>query len=185
MPPILTLITLGLTAAATATRLGGPAVLVALRRDPAELRSGQVWRLFSPVLVQSDESAVIVLATFALCAVIGVLGERVFSRKRWLTLYVLGVLVGHGIGEAFQPLEGGTSVAFAAILGGLAAHALQPNTRVPKPLRIEAAIAIPLAIVDTVLRDIHGLPFLAGLVLAIIWWQRDARDTHDAVTGLR
>ena len=171
--PVLTAVTLTLTAATTATRLRGPAVVHALRRDPTALRSGQVWRLLSPVLVQTDRSAVVVLATFVLCAAIGVFGEQVFPRGQWITLYLVGALVGHGIGEAFQPRQGGTSVAFAAILGGLAAYALQPGARVPKPVRIEAALAIPLALLDTAFRDIHGLPFLAGLAIAAIWCRRD------------
>lgn len=173
--PVLTVLTLTLTAATTATRLRGPGVVHALRRDPTALRSGQVWRLLSPVLVQTDRSAVVVIATFVLCAAIGVFGEQVFSRGQWITLYLVGALVGHGIGEAFQPRQGGTSVAFAAILGGLAAYALQPGTRVPTPVRIEAALAIPLALLDTAFRDIHGLPFLAGLAITAIWCRRGAR----------
>jgi hypothetical protein len=73
----------------------------------------------------------------------------------------------------FQPDAGGTSVAFMGILGGLAAYALWSETRVPTPVRVEAALAIPLAVIDTVLHDIHGLPFLAGLVTARIWLWRD------------
>jgi rhomboid protease GluP len=173
--PVLTAATLTLTAAVTATRLGGPEVTDALRRDPTALGSGEVWRLLSPVLVQTDRSFVVVIAVFAVCAVIGVLGERLFCRRQWIALYLLGALVGHGIGEVFQPRQGGTSVAFAAVLGGLAAHALQPGARVPRPVRFEAALAIPLAIVDTALLDVHGLPFLAGLIAATIWRRRDAR----------
>ncbi len=177
--PVLTAITLTLTAATTATRLRGPAVVHVLRRDPTALRSGQVWRLLSPVLVQTDRSAVVVLATFVLCAAIGVFGEQVFPRGEWITLYVVGALVGHGIGEAFQPRQGGTSVAFVAILGGLAARALQPGARVPRPVRIEAVLAIPLALLDTALGDIHGLPFLAGLAVATIWCRRHHRAGVD------
>jgi rhomboid protease GluP len=171
--PILTVIALTATAAVTATRLWTPDVMHALWRDPDELGAGQIWRLLSPVLVQSDGSASLVLAVFALCGVIGVLGERVFPPRRWIALYLLGALVGHGIGEVFQPDGGGTSVAFMGILGGLAAYALRSEARVPTPVRVEAALAIPLAVIDTVLRDIHGLPFLAGLVTARIWLWRD------------
>jgi hypothetical protein len=170
--PFLTMIALLATAATTATRLFGSEVVHALWRDPQELRSGEVWRLLSPVLVQSDRSVLVVLATFALCAAIGVVGERVFTRPLWITLYVIGALVGHGIGEVFQPRQGGTSVAFAAILGGLAACAIRRDVRVPQPVRIEALLAIPLAILDTAFRDIHGLPFLAGLVVTALWYQR-------------
>jgi hypothetical protein len=34
-------------------------------------------------------------------------------------------------------------------------------------------VAIPLAILDTALGDIRGLPFLAGLALATLWLVRD------------
>jgi hypothetical protein len=165
--PILTIVTLTATAGLTSTRFWTPEVGDALRRDPDELRSGQIWRLLSPVLVQSDRSVLVVLAVFALCAAIGMVGEQVFSPQRWIALYLVGALVGHGIGELFQPREGGTSVAFMGILGGLAAYALRSNS-VPTPLRVEAALAIPLAILDTVLGDIHGLPFLAGLIVVTI-----------------
>jgi rhomboid protease GluP len=172
--PVLTTVTVALTATVTASRLAGPGVLEALRRDPAALRSGQLWRLLSPVLVQSDRSALVVVAVLVASAVVGAVAEQLFPPRRWIALYLVGALVGHGIGELFQPRQGGTSVAFAALLGGLAAYALRRTTPVPAVLRIEAAIAIPAAVADTLVRDIHGLPFLAGLVLAVIWSRRDA-----------
>jgi hypothetical protein len=110
--PWLTTITLGVTAALTATRLTGDGVLDAVRRDPAALRHGQLWRLGSPVLVQSDRSPVTVLAVFALCAAIGAFAERLLSRRRWIAVYAVGALAGHSIGEAFQSHQSGTSVAF-------------------------------------------------------------------------
>jgi rhomboid protease GluP len=177
--PVLTTVTVALTGAVTASRLAAPEVLDALRRDPSALRAGQVWRLLSPVLVQSDRSALVVVAVLLASAVVGAVAEQLFPPRRWIALYLVGALVGHGIGEVFQPLRGGTSVAFAALLGGLAAYALRRAT-VPAPLRIEAAIAIPLAVADTLVRDIHGLPFLAGLVLAMVWLQRDAAAQGDA-----
>ncbi|MFN8025184.1 MAG: hypothetical protein U0W40_20805 [Acidimicrobiia bacterium] len=167
--PYLTTAALFLTAAATATRLRTDDVLHALRRDPDALGAGQVWRLITPVLVQSDRSAAVVLATFVFCAAIGVLGERVLPRALWVTLYVTGALIGHGIGEVIQPREGGTSVAFAAILGGLAATVLRRDVSVPTPIRVEAALLVPLAVLDTVLGDIHGLPFLAGTMVTLVW----------------
>lgn len=166
---MLTACTLALTAALTATRLEGTGVLDALRRDPGGLLSGELWRFITPVLVQSDRSTLVVVGVFVLCAVVGTVGELVFSTGQWITLYVIGALVGHGIGEVFQPHQSGTSVAFAAILGGLAASVLDPNVRVPRVWRIEAIVLTVAALLDTVLADIHGLPFLAGLVIATVW----------------
>ena len=172
--PILTTVTLALTAAVTASRLAGPGVVDALRRDPSALRSGQLWRLLSPVLVQTDRSALVVVGVLVAAPVVGAVAEQLFPPRRWIALYLVGALVGHGLGEVFQPLQGGTSVAFTALLGGLAAYALRRTSRVPAVLRVEAAVAIPLAVADTVARDIHGLPFLAGLALAVLWLHRDA-----------
>jgi hypothetical protein len=95
------------------------------------------------------------------------------SRRRWLALYLVGALVGHAIGDVFQPLEGGTSVAFVGILGGLAAYSLVGGIPQLQRFRLQAAVAIPLAVLDTVLGDIHGLPDLAGLALATAWLVRD------------
>jgi hypothetical protein len=111
--PLLTTITFGATLIGTCSRLFGSGVFHALRRDPAELGYGQLWRLISPVLVQGDASALTIAAVFIVCGVIGVAGEAILSRRDWLLLYILGVLVGHGIGEVFQPGQSGTSVAFA------------------------------------------------------------------------
>jgi membrane associated rhomboid family serine protease len=176
--PLLTAATLTITAGFTASRLAGHGLERTLRRDPVEMIHGQVWRLFSPTLVQTDHSVAVVIAALAGCAAVGALGEQVFSRARWLGLYFLGALVGHGLGEVFQPYQGGTSVAFAAVLGGLASHALARGADLPKPIRIEAALAIAGAVLDTCLRDIHGLPFLAGLALAALWMRRDASPGH-------
>jgi hypothetical protein len=122
--PILTLATLGPTALLTSTRLFTDGPLDALRRDPSALGHDQVWRLVSPILVQSDKGITSVVLVFAVCAAIGIYAERFFSPGRWLTLYLVGALSGHSLGEAFQPLEGGISVAFVGILGGLAAYSL-------------------------------------------------------------
>jgi hypothetical protein len=80
---------------------------------------------------------------------------------------------GTWIGEAFQPLEGGTSVAFVGILGGLAAYSLLEREPELVRWRPQATIAIPLAILDTALGDIHGVPFMVGLVIGTAWVLRE------------
>jgi membrane associated rhomboid family serine protease len=179
---VLTATTLGLTVLFTATRLIGNGPLDALRRDPAALGHGQLWRLLSPVLVQSDASLVSIVGVFVLCAVIGAFAEQRLTRRRWLALYLVGALTGHAIGEAFQPLQGGTSVAFAGILGGLGAYALLGRDPALRRWRWHAVAAIPLSILDTALGDIHGVPYLAGLALGLLWIIRDggASSGNDA-----
>jgi membrane associated rhomboid family serine protease len=171
--PYLTLTTLELTAAVTATRLTGHGPLDALRRNPVALGHGQAWRLISPVLAQTDASVAIVLLVFVMCAAVGAFAERHLSARRWLVLYLAGALAGHAVGEAFQPLAGGTSVSFVGILGGLGAYALLDRDPDLHKFKLQAAVAIPLAILDTALGDIHGVPYLVGLGLGLIWVVRD------------
>ncbi len=73
-----------------------------------------------------------------------------------------GRWAGHAVGEAFQPLAGGTSVAFVGILGGLGAYALLDRDPALRKFKLQATVAIPLAVLDTALGDIHGVPYLAA-----------------------
>lgn len=172
--PILTTIALLATLLGTITRVFGPAVFHALRRDPSQLGDGQLWRLLTPVLVQGDHSLLSIVGVFVLCAVIGVAGEWLLPRSEWLLLYLLGALTGHGIGEVFQPHQSGTSVAFAGILGGIGARVLlDPALRLGR-FRVQFFVLVPLAILDTVLRDIHGIPFLVGLGVGL-WFELRGR----------
>ena len=162
--PVLTAIALTATLLGTLTRLFGSGVFDALRRDPTELGHGQLWRLLTPVRVESDHSLLAIIGVFVLCAVIGVAGESLLPRSEWLLLYLLGVLAGRDRRNV-QPHQSGTSVAFAAILGGLGARILLDHDPRLKFWRIRFGALIPLAILDTALRDIHGAPFLVGLAV--------------------
>ena len=169
--PWLTALTLSATLIGTCTRLIGTGAFHALRRDPSALGHWQLWRLVTPVLVQGDRSVPTIAELFVVCAVIGVAAEQLLSRCEWILLYLVGVLVGHGIGEVFQPHQSGMSVAFAGVLGGIAAKVLRDRDPRHRLWRIRFAALIPLAVVDTVLRDIHGLPFLAGLAVGLVFGQ--------------
>ena len=57
------------------------------------------------------------------------------------------------------------SVAFAGILGGIGARVLLDHDPRLKFWRVRFAVLIPLAILDTALRDIHGAPFLVGFAV--------------------
>jgi hypothetical protein len=151
-------------------------VFDALRRDPTELGHGQLWRLLTPVLVQSDHSLLAIIGVFVLCAVIGVAGEWLLPRSEWLLLYLLGALAGHGIGETFQPHQSGASVAFAGILGGLGARILLDHDPRLKFWRIRFAALIPLAILDTA--------FLVGFAVGSAFELRRRVATKQSVLAL-
>jgi hypothetical protein len=73
---------------------------------------------------------------------------------------------------AFQPLAGGTSVAF---VGGLGALAVLGRDTTLTRFRVQALVAIPLAILDTVLGDIHGAPYLVCFAIGAVWVVREER----------
>jgi rhomboid protease GluP len=170
--PVGTIVTLGCWSVGTALyHLGVGGLFVAVRRDPDALAAGQWWRLLSPVLVQPDNmGSVIGLAVLA--AVVGTMSERVFGTARWTALFFVGALVGHGVGEFWQPYSGGISVAFCGPLGALAAHALLTLARgsapVTPPLVAGPTIILVSAIVLTAITDLHGPALLAGAVVGVI-----------------
>ena len=142
-----------------------PAVFSSLRRDPDALVHGEVWRLLSPVLVQADvlepDGWWRALAVLVLVAAILSVAERRFGASRSLILYALGALVGHGVGELWQPYGAGCSVAGCGVLGGAAVWLLSAR---PPQVKVGAALVVAAAIAATWLEDIHGPPVLAGAV---------------------
>jgi hypothetical protein len=149
-----------------------PAVFTSLRRDPSALAHGEVWRVLSPVLVQADILQPggwwRTIAVFALVAATLAVAQRTFGSVHALILYGVGAVVGHGIGQLWQPYGSGCSVAGCGALGGVAVWLLR--ARQPQP-KLGAAIVLALALVGTLLEDIHGPPILAGAALGA-WLSR-------------
>jgi rhomboid protease GluP len=156
------------------SRSGGVDLWLAVRRDPEALVAGQWWRLVSPVLVQPDPWAV-VLALGLLAAAVGTVAERVFGTQRWVLLWVLGALAGHGIGELWQPWSSGISVAFCGPLGALAVWAAVCRVRgvgPAPPLVVLPVVVVAGGLLLTVLHGIHGPAILAGVVAGALLIRR-------------
>jgi membrane associated rhomboid family serine protease len=128
-----------LTAGMAVWQLLDPAVLDALRRDPAALGRGEWWRVLSPLLVQSDGGAQIV-GNLVFLAIIGYFAEQRFGRARWLVLYLIGGIVGEAAGYAFEPHGAGNSIAIFGLVGGLLAAAAEDRASV-SPVPVVAGLA--------------------------------------------
>jgi hypothetical protein len=167
--PRLPLLLLTPTIACTLAARVEPAVFTSLRRDPGALARGELWRSLSPVLVQADllqpGGVWRSIAVWALVAALLAAAERTFGGARSFALDLIGALVGHGVGELWQPLSSGCSVAGCGVLGGLA---LWLSRATPVPLRLSGGLWLVAAAVATSLADIHGRPLLAG-ALAGAW----------------
>jgi membrane associated rhomboid family serine protease len=182
---VLTIAVLAVTTTVTVlARTSRPGLADALRRDPDKLRDGQWWRLVSPALFQPDKP-LLVAATFLLVAIVGVAFEWRFGRLRWVLFYLAGAISGHAVGHVFQPHGAGCSVAGAGLLGGFVGWVLK---RGPAPLRIGAVIWLAFAVIDTLLRDNHGVPILVGAALGLAFLPvRDPapQAIHDHVSPAR
>jgi rhomboid protease GluP len=159
--PVGTIVVLACWAICTALyHLGVNALFLAVRRDPEALMAGQVWRVVSPVLVQPD-ALPSVLGLGVTAVVVGVVAERTFGTERFLAMLAAGALVGHSVGEFWQPYSGGISVAFCGPLGALAVYVLTGRIR---RYFITAVVVLVGAAVLSVITDIHGPAILAGAV---------------------
>ncbi|MGW4206782.1 rhomboid family intramembrane serine protease [Lentzea sp. NPDC004789] len=162
--PIGTVVVLACWVICTALyHLGATGLFLAVRRDPEALKAGQIWRLVSPVLVQPDSWSV-VIGLGVTAALVGTVAERTFGTGKFLGLFALGALVGHSIGEWWQPYSGGISVAFCGPLGALAVYVLMTRIR---RFYLTAAVVLVGAVVLSAITDIHGPPILAGAVVGI------------------
>jgi rhomboid protease GluP len=165
--PVATVAILAITITVTLVQIAVPEVRLHLWRDEGALRSGEFWRLVTPLLIQYDPwpDAAIVLG---LIAFIGTAVERVYGAGRLVGIYVACGVVGQACGYLWDPPDAGASVAGAGLLGALSAWLLSPRSGTPLPPRLMAMLAVVGAIVLTVRQDMHGPPLLVGFALGTL-----------------
>jgi rhomboid protease GluP len=165
--PVATVALLAITITATLVQIAVPELRLHLWRDEEALRSGELWRLATPLLIQYDpwRDAAVVLG---LIAFIGTAVERVYGARRLLGIYVTCGVVGQACGYLWEPPDAGASVAGAGLLGALSAWLLWPTSRAPVPPRLLAVLAVVAALILTVHQDMHGPPLLVGGALGTL-----------------
>jgi membrane associated rhomboid family serine protease len=116
--PVLTVVVCAVTVAVSVAALFSPALMDLFIRDLAQLRAGQWWRAFTPVLVQSDGWGQLAFNLLGL-AVVGAALERRVSRPCWPLVFLLGGPGSSAVQSAWKPeaTGGGSSDAVAALLG--------------------------------------------------------------------
>jgi rhomboid protease GluP len=167
--PFATATVLVLSVAVTCAGLVVPGLADLLRRDLPALEAGELWRVATPLLVQPDPWPATLSVWIALC-VFGTAAEQIFGMAGWLALYAAGAAAGEIAGYLWQPTGAGGSVAVAGLLGGLVAWFLSRPT--PWFAKIGVVILIGAALADTRVKDIHGLPLLAGMGIGALLLRR-------------
>jgi membrane associated rhomboid family serine protease len=163
--PFATATVLTLSVVITCASYSAPVITQALQRNPSALMAGEIWRIITPLFVQPDPWP-ITLSIWGLLVASGVAAEQLFGMAGWLALYFTGAIVGEIAGYAWQPTGSGGSIAVAGLLGGLLAWFLSKPT--PWFAKIGVTIVIAGAFVDTWVKDIHGLPLLAGIFVGAL-----------------
>lgn len=177
--PVATAAVLLVTGATNAAAFVFPDMLDALRRDPEALVDGEWWRVLSPLLVQAPPWQAFL--TVPAIAALGVPVERLFGSRAMLALYLIPGAVGEALGYLWQPHGAGNSVADLGLAGALIAWLFLAagERNWPTPLlnrvRIWGGAVLAGTVVDTVLRDIHGVPTLVGAALGAALLRRHRR----------
>jgi len=121
-PLVATTILVVLTVLTYGLQLAYPEVLHAFRRDAAAMRSGEWWRLITPLFVQPWGVTQFGFNMLFL-GVFLPMGERIYGARIWLLYFVPG-LVGQFVNFWWDPHGGGSSPAIFGVIGSVLTYVL-------------------------------------------------------------
>lgn len=164
--PRWSLLLIGVTALVTGAQFVFPEVLPALRRDLDGLRSGQLWRVVTPLFVQPGGiGQVLANALFLLMFV--PLAEKLYGRGMLVLYFTAGLLV--QIDRYYwDPTGGGSSSAAFGVIGGLCVYICRHRRALPMPVLILALAGLAGGAILTVAHDGHGPGLLIGAAVATL-----------------
>lgn len=168
---------IAVTALFTGLQFAFPGLLEAFRRDADGLLSGEVWRLVTPVVVQSNGVTQVVLNAFLALAFLP-LAERLFGAGLFL-VYLGPGLVYQIVNLMLFPDNGsGSSTAIFGAVGAMHAHVLRhaigrpagsaAAPRIEKPFMVISMVSLAAAVVLAIARDGHGWGVLTGALFSLL-----------------
>jgi membrane associated rhomboid family serine protease len=162
--PLATLLLTVAVALPTTLQLFHPAILPALQRDFARFAAGEWWRVVTPLFVQDGGIAGTVFNLVGL-VLIGWLAEQIWGSRRMLVIFLIGGVVSEVVGFSWQPTGAGNSVGNLSLAASIAVYSLAQ--RPGWVIQLMAALALGADFVLLLLKDIHGVGAMAGVVLAL------------------
>ncbi|MGN6102230.1 MAG: rhomboid family intramembrane serine protease [Devosia sp.] len=175
--PGLTLAVFLATAAVTAASLYRPEIATGLERNAPLIAEGQVWRLVTTWLVETDGWAQIAV-NFAGLAIFGWLVETFVGRRWWIIGYVVAGLAGEIAGLWWQPLGGGNSVAVCGLIGVFSLWQVLRQTTLGARRFVGPIFWLGLGLFLVVRRDIHGAALVAGFIVGALAFLRPKEARH-------
>ncbi|MEU8076664.1 rhomboid family intramembrane serine protease [Catellatospora citrea] len=162
--PRVTAIVFLLTAVPSLLQFACPSLLTGLRRDPALIADGQLWRLVTSSLVQ-DSGVPGTVSNLGFLLVLGWLAERAVGPGRWLLFFLSGVALGQVGGLLFDTVGAGSSIGLCGLVGGTAVAAWHGRDPLPAAIGAAYALAVAASAVD-VLWSFVAAAVLAGLLIS-------------------
>lgn len=164
--PWLSVMLIAVTALVTSAQFVVPEVLPALRRDLDGLRSGQWWRVITPLFVQPGGIGQVVSnAVFLLMFV--PLAEKLYGRGMLALYFTAGLLV--QIDRYYwDPTGGGSSSAAFGVIGGLCCYIWRQRQALPWPVLLLGLAGLGGGVMLVVAHDGHGPGLLIGAAVATL-----------------
>ena len=151
-----------------------PEAISLLQWNAALVAQGEIWRLLTVILVHTNGVPHIAL-NLAILAILGPYVEQRWSRWAWAAAFLVGVFAGEAAGVFWLTEGGGNSVGLGGLFG-LGLVGLLADGSAPRSARLAIPIAsFVIALIVTVLSDIHGPPIFAGAVVGLVALRMGAR----------
>jgi len=176
-PLVATTILIVLTVLTFGLQLAYPEVLYALRRDAVAMRSGEWWRLITPLFVQPSGVGQFGFNLLFL-AVFLPMGERIYGARIWLLYFVPG-LVGQFVNFWWDPHGGGSSPAIFGVMGSVLVYVLVHRKEAPKQYWWFALAGLLGAVLMCFARSGHGPSLLAGAMLGALLCRASRKEQPD------
>ena len=165
--PWLTLAVMLVTAATTGAALLRPEIGALLQRNAFLIRQGEVWRIVTTWLVETDGWAQIAV-NFAGLAIFGTLAELLVGRRWWVAGYLVAGLAGELAGYFWQPIGGGNSVAICGLIGLFSVWQVRRQPSLGPQRFLGTVVWLGLAVWLLLRADLHGPALLAGFVVGAL-----------------
>jgi rhomboid protease GluP len=169
--PWLTLAVWLATALTTGAMLVDPSIGTLLQRNALLIRQGEVWRMVTTWLVETDGWTQIAV-NFAGLAIFGTLVELLVGRRWWILGYLVAGLTGEVAGLFWQPFGGGNSVAICGLIGLFSVWQLRRQQTLGPQRYLGTIVWLSLGLWLCFRRDIHGPALVAGFLVAALVFAR-------------
>ena len=183
-PLVASILIITLTALTFGLQVAYPEILQAFRRDVEGLKTGEWWRLVTPLFVQ-PHGWLQFLFNMVFLVVFLPIAERLYGARIWLLYFVPGV-VGQLVNYAWLPDGGGSSTAAFGVMGSLLMYVLRHRRSVPKQYSFFAILGLCGAVAMCFMRDGHGPGLLTGAFLAaLIYGSSQQGQPNNALQATR